>query len=43
MSEVTAVTTHKYEEDEEDEDGDNLNFEFCGCNVEGIDLKHGGD
>ena len=43
VSEVTAVTTHKYEEDEEDEDGDNLNFEFCGCNVEGIDLKHGGD
>ena len=43
VSEVTAVTTHQYEEEEEEEDGDNLKFELCGCNVEGIDLKHGGD
>jgi len=38
--EVTAMTTHNCEEDV---DGYNLNFEFCGCNVEDIDLKLGED
>jgi len=40
VSEVTAVTTHSYEEYEEEEDGVNLNVEFC---VEDIECKLGED